>query len=300
MHDVLDPVLLRSFLAVARTGSFTRAGDQLLRSQSAISLHVRKLEEQLGCQLLRRKTRRVVLTPAGQRLVPYGQRLMALHRETLSAFQDDELAGIVRLGTPEDFATAYLSAALARFAREHPGVQLDVTCDLTLNLLDLFRRGQLDIALLKREPAATIDGQEVWAEPLVWVAAQETDFTAPVTQLVVNPEPCVYRRRAFGSLLAVGREARAAYVCASLAGTLAAVRAGLGVTILPAPMAPDDLAVDNGEAMPKLLPTEIVLQTAAEAGVPARRLAQHLAQTLEEHGHREPDMMRETATRMAV
>lgn len=287
MPDAIDLALVRSFLAVVRTGSFTRAADQVLRSQSAVSLQVRKLEDQLGCQLLRRRARKIALTPAGEKMVEYGERLMKLSQETLSAFQEEELAGLIRLGTPEDFATAYLSPALARFAREHAGVQLDVTCDLTLNLLRLFRGGQLDIALLKREPAAALDGQEVWNEPLVWVGANNAAFEGGTIQLVVNPEPCVYRERAFGALNANGRRARAAYVCASLAGTLAAVKAGLGVAVLPKHMAPDDLAVDEGDAMPTLLPTEIVLQTASDAALPARRLAQHLARALEEERMRQ-------------
>lgn len=279
----LDLTLLRAFLTIAQTGSFTRAGEVLLCSQSAVSLQLRRLEQSLGQKLFRRNVRAVTLTPAGERLLPYAERMLALHDEALASFGEAMLDGRVRLGTPEDFATAHLPRALAGFAEAHPRVQLEVTCDLTLNLLDLFRAGKLDIALAKREPAALLDGQQVWSEPLVWAARGEGLFRENGRMpLVVSPEPCVYRKRAFDTLSRAQRPARAAYVCGSLAGSLAAVRAGLGVAVLPRDLVPDDLACDAGALMPALSDTEIVLMTAADAGLPARRLARHIAQALEE------------------
>jgi DNA-binding transcriptional LysR family regulator len=279
----LDLGLLRTFLAIARTGSFTRAGELLLCSQSAISLQLRRLEQALGQKLFRRSVRAVALTPAGERLLPYAERMLALHDEAVAAFGDDALDGSIRLGTPEDFATAHLPRALAGFAQAHPRVQLEVTCDLTLNLLDLFRAGKLDIALAKREPAALLDGQQVWSEPLVWAARDRALFRETARlPLVVSPEPCVYRKRAFDTLSRAQRAARAAYVCGSLAGSLAAVKAGLGVAVLPRDLVPDDLVTDAGETMPALANTEIVLMVAADAGLPARRLAEHIARALEE------------------
>jgi len=283
--DRLDLDLLRAFVAVARAGSFTRAGDTLFRSQSAISLQIRKLEQILGERLFRRTARSVTLTPAGERLMSYAERMLSLHDEALSAFREAEVSGLVRLGTPEDFATAHLPGVLARFAEAHPGLQLEVTCDLTLNLMDLFHAGRLDVALVKREPSAAVEGQRVWSEPLVWVGADDSAFeTQQITPLVVSPEPCVYRKRAVDALARAGGRSRPAYVCGSLTGALAAVRAGLGVAVLPRDLAPDDLAIDAGAHMPDLDNTEIVLLIAADAGLPARRLADHLAKALEEAG----------------
>lgn len=283
MSDSLDPDCLRAFAAVARSGSFTRAGETLFRSQSAISLQIRRLEERLGERLFRRSARRVTLTPAGERLNVYATRLLALQEETLAAFRDPDISGVVRLGTPEDFATSHLPGALARFARAYPKVQLEVECDLTLSLVDRFRAGRLDVALIKREPAATLEGHRVWREPLVWVG-RDPGALCPAGEavpLVVNPEPCVYRKRAFDALYRAGRRPRAAYVCGSLAGSLAAVRAGLGITVLPRDMAPPDLATDHGETLPLLDDTEIVLVTAADASASARRLADFLEDELE-------------------
>lgn len=280
--DTLDPALLRAFVTTARTGSFTRAGEALFRSQSAMSLQIRKLEDQLGARLFRRQARRVTLTPEGERLMGYAERILDLNSDALEAFRGAEVAGLIRLGTPEDVATTYLPKALARFAKAHPGVELEVTCDLTLNLLDRFHSGVLDVALLKREPAATVTGQQVWAEPLVWVAATQAQLEPSTAMpLVVSPEPCVYRKRAVEALRRSGVEPRPAYVCGSLAGALAAVRAGLGVAVLPEHMAPSRLARDTGQAMPALDDTEILLQTAPDAGLPARRLADYIARVFE-------------------
>ena len=118
-QDRLDLDLLRTFVTVARAGSFTRAGETLFRSQSAISLQVRKLEQAVGERVFRRTARSVTLTPAGERLMGYAERMLALADEALAAFRDDEVSGLVRLGTPEDFATAHLPRALAAFAEAH-------------------------------------------------------------------------------------------------------------------------------------------------------------------------------------
>jgi DNA-binding transcriptional LysR family regulator len=147
----------------------------------------------------------------------------------------------------------------------------------------MYHAGRLDVALVKREPSAAVDGQRVWSEPLVWVGANDGVFeTGGVTALVVSPEPCVYRKRAVEALGKAGGRARAAYVCGSLAGALAAVRAGLGLAVLPRDFAPDDLAIDEGQRMPPLADAEAVLLTAADAGLAARRLADHLAHALED------------------
>lgn len=288
LMDTIDPALLKAFVLTSRTGSFTKAAESLFRSQSAVSLQIRKLEDLVGERLLRRTARNVVLTPAGTRFLDYAQRILELNNEALSAFRGHEVSGLVRLGTPEDIATSYLPKALADYAEAYPGASLEVTCDLTLNLLEKFRSGALDVVLLKREPAAAIGGQRVWDEPLLWVAADESLFSPKSgLPLAVSPEPCVYRKRAFEAIRSEGFEPRAAYVCSSLAGTLAAVRARLGVAVLPSHMAPADLFTDNGQRMPFLDNTEVLLATASDAGLAARRLADVLEAAFEEEANRD-------------
>ena len=272
----LEIDLLRAFVTVAEARSFTRAGERLGRSQSAISLQIRRLEDRIGKPLLSRDPRHVVLTAEGEMLLPQVRRLLRLNDEIIGQLADEALEGEVRLGAPEDFATVYLPEILGAFARAHPRVSLAVTCDLTLNLLDRLRDGSLDIALVKREPLGPDLGVRVWREPLVWVAADAgvLDATA-AAPLVVAPSPCVYRKRAITALEQCGRTWRAAYTSPSLAGQHAALRAGLGVTVLPRDMTPPDLVVLGEESgLPALADAEIALLRAPTA-VP--RAAEQLA-----------------------
>ncbi len=280
----LDFDLLRTFVAIADTGSFTRAGERVGRTQSAISLQVRRLEEAVGTAILTRGPRLApTLTSTGETLLGHARQMLRMHDAALGDLREPEVAGLVRLGVPEDFATAHLPAVLASFTEAHPRVDLEVTCDLTLNLQLGFRDGGFDLVLVKREPDVTIHGQRVWREPLVWVARDTSCVPreGPLP-LIASPLPCVYRRRATAALEAAGRSWRVAYTSTSLAGTQAAVRAGLGVAVLPQEMCPAmlrPLGPDSG--LPLLRDTEIALIVSAGASPTAHRFAQHITAALE-------------------
>ena len=279
----LDVDLLRAFVSVADLGSFTRAADALLRRQSTLSLQIKRLEEGLGKRLLERSSRHVRLTAEGERLLGHARQMLALNDRLVATLEEPALAGMVRLGTPEDFATTHLPQVLARFARAYPSVQLEVTCDLTLTLMGRFRQGDFDLVLVKREPERSDRGVRVWREPLVWVAAGKLAVpeSGPLP-LVVSPPPCVYRKRATDSLGRMRRAWRVAYSCASLAGQHAAVKAGLGVTVLPKDMVPAGLGViERGAGLPELHDTEIALLAARNLSAPARRLHDHIVRSLE-------------------
>lgn len=278
----LDLDLVRTFLVVCEQKSFTRAGGRLGRSQSAISLQVRRLEAQLGQSLLSRDPRHVVLTEHGEAFLPQARRLLRLNDDILAGLAADDVEGEVRLGAPEDFATLHLPSVLGTFARSHPKVALTVTCDLTLNLLDRLREGTLDIALVKREPLGPDLGVRVWREPLVWVGldADIVRRDGPMP-LVAAPSPCVYRKRAVAALEKSGRSWRATYTSPSLAGQLAALRGGLGISVLPREMAPDDLTILT-EDLPKLQDAEIALIKARGGTFPAaERLAEYILTALD-------------------
>lgn len=279
----LDLDLLRAFVTVAETASMTSAGERLRRSQSAISLQIKRLEDHLDLRLFDRGRRAVRLTAAGERLLTQAGAMLALNDAILDEFAEPALEGAVRLGTPEDFATTHLPSVLARFAESHPRVSLEVSCDLTLNLLDRFGAGEFDLVLVKREPSGGEAGVRVWREPLVWAASPRFDVAhAGPLPLVVSPSPCVYRARAVGALDRAGRAWRIAYTCGSLAGSQAAVRAGLGVTVLPRDMVPADLAaIDDPAALPDLHDTEIALLAARTLTAPAQRLRDHIVRALE-------------------
>lgn len=280
----LDLDLLRAFVAVAEAGSFTRAGVRLGRTQSTISLQIKRLEEQLNAELFARDPRKVVLTANGEALLVQARRLLRVNDEIIGEMFEHALEGEVRFGAPEDFATTHLPGILGDYARAYPHVSLSVTCDLTLRLMDKMSQGELDLALIKREPVGVdIGGVPVWREHLVWVGAGEDVLRndAPIP-LVVAPAPCVYRKRATAALDSVGRAWRIAYTSPSLAGQHAALRAGLGITALPTEMTSDDLMKFGPEhGFPVLADAEIALIRAGKTlPVAAERLANFILASL--------------------
>jgi DNA-binding transcriptional LysR family regulator len=276
----LDVDLLRAFVTVFETGSFTRTAALLGRTQPAVSLQIRRLEDQLRSPLIDRGGKGIGLTTEGAALLPQARRLLRLNDEILSTLGDGDLEGEVRLGAPEDIATMHLPGILGAFARSHPRIKLSVTCDYTANLLDQMSRGMLDLALIKREPVGPELGVRVWSESLVWVALDASIIEASPLPLIIAPAPDIYRKRALGALADAGIAFRASFTSPSLAGQMAALRAGLGVGILPAAMAPRDLSV-LGQPLPTLSDSEIALVTARGTGGPADLLAQEVLRALE-------------------
>lgn len=275
--------LLRTFATIADCGNFTRAAERLGRTQSTISLQVKRLEDLLGRQVLVRNAHKVQVTPEGDRLLAYARQILRLNDEAVARMFEPELEGLVRLGTPEDFATTHLAGVLAAFARAHPCVALGVTTDLTLNLLVRFQAGEFDLVLVKRERLGAPQGTRVWREPLVWAALDRFMGEQAILPLVVSPHPCVYRKRALSALDQAARRWRIAYTSTSLAGAQAAVRAGLGLTVLPRDMVPMGLvAIGPESGLPDLDDTEVALiQAAGTLSQPARRLAEHIVSSLD-------------------
>lgn len=279
-----DLDLLRSFAAVADCGGFTRAAERLGRTQSTVSLQIKRLEDGLGKRLFERGGRDLAITPEGEILLGYARRMLHVAEEARLRLAAGGASDTVRLGTPEDFATVHLADVLSRFARAHPQVPLAVNCDFTANLLDGFSRGEYDLILCKREPQGPSGGTPVWREPLVWAAsdALALDPSGPVP-LALAPYPDIYRKRAIAALEAADRRWRLAYSSPSLAGVQAAVRAGLGVTVLPREMVPPGLAIlGPAQGFPALADTEIALYRApGHLPQAAELLAEHIVRSLE-------------------
>lgn len=279
----LDLELLRTFDMVVSQRGFSRAAERLHKTQSTVSAQIKRLESDLGVALLSRSTRSLHLTPAGELVLNRGRELLRLNDDLVSTLTEPELEGTVRLGTPEDFASSHLPGVLQEFSEAHPRVRLEVTCELTRNLARQFDAGQHDLVLLKREPLGPSLGTRVWREPLVWVRSPHKFPDMDEISLVVSPEPCVYRERAIVSLSEARRRFRIAYQSTSLSGALAAVQAGLGVTILPRDMVPNGFQVmGDAEGMPDLPDSEIaVCVKDANPTGPVRRLFEHIVNALE-------------------
>ncbi len=279
-HVNLDIDLVRTFAAIADLRSFTKAAAVLRRQQSTISLQIRRLETLVGERLLERSPQGVALTAEGESFLEYARKMLDLNDEIISRVREPKMHGIVRLGAPEDFATRHLPNVLSRFAQAYPHVALEVTCDLTMNLIDRHKSGGYDLTLIKRERSIEVAGLRVWREPLVWVSGGLDIKSASTLPLAVSPRPCVYRKRATEALDRARRPWRIAYTCGSLAGTLAAVKARLGVTVLPKDMVPPDLEVIDGKPLPDLKDTEIALLEAQRLSLPAHRLKEHIVRSL--------------------
>lgn len=260
----LDIPLLNTFLELARTGSFTSTAARVHRTQSAVSAQVRRLEDMLGARLFERTTRSVVLTPAGERLVPHAMAVVEAAGALVARFQGGEVEGDVRLGCPEDVAGADLPGILADFVAVHPRVRLHVRCDLTLHLVEQFEAGAFDLILIKQDPQRVMPGALLLRhEPLAWVGPDHLVEALPSgsVPLVLAPAPCVYRARALEALGAAGHAGDVVYASPSEAGQVAAVRAGLGLTVLPSRRVPADLAV-AGTGWPPLREAAICLLSA--------------------------------------
>ncbi|MGN5074441.1 LysR family transcriptional regulator [Aeromonas veronii] len=269
---MLDPLLLRSFIAIIDTGSFTQAGERVHLTQSTISQQIRRLEQQLGCPLLDRSGRLVVATAEGEKLLGLARRILALLAQAEEQVTEGSVA--LSLGVPEDFAAGTITSVLAAFARDYPEVRLEVQSGLSHEIWQRFEAGDLDLALVKqtRGKGAPLAS---WREPLVWVdsrdwPARERD---PLP-LVVFPSEGLYRRQMTEALDGLGRRWRIAYVSASLASLQGAVSAGIGVSLLPKRLMPaDQLALTQ---WPKVAPVELALHAGGSGSEPLTRLSSAL------------------------
>jgi DNA-binding transcriptional LysR family regulator len=276
MHD-LDTQLLRTFVSLAETRSFSRTAGRVGRSQSAVSGQLAKLETALGVRLFARDTRNVALTTEGERLLPDARAMVAQADAMLARFRAPDIAGLVRFGSPEDFASFYLPDILGVFAAAHPAVELHVTCQLTLPLIAEFEAGEQDLIVIKQDPArAHPSARTLWRERLVWATAPHFNATRRPVPLVLSPAPCVYRARALGALEAAGWDWLGVYTSLSFAGAIAAVRAGLGATVMPQAMVPPGLVVQDG--WPALAEAEIALLTPPRAPAAVQALAAFVAE----------------------
>ena len=230
---MLDLELLRSFVSVVDAGGFTRAGERVHRTQSTVSQQIKRLEDDIGQPLLNRNGKDVTPTEAGERLLSYARRLLALAEEARDVVARPESEGAVRLGVPEDFAAYRLAKLLAAFSRSHPGLRLDVRADQSANLKRELERGELDLALFKR--AAGEKGSiAAWPERVHWVTSKShpRDTRTGSVPLIGFPTGCLYRAGAIHALESAGRSWHMAYTSSNLSGIQAAVAAGMGLSIL--------------------------------------------------------------------
>lgn len=245
--------VLRSFITVADLGTLTRAGEVLGRSQPAISLQLKRLDEILESTLFERYGTRVVLTVDGQRFSAYARRILALNDEAVADLTQSGVTGKIRFGIPGEFAPTLLPKILGRFSQTYPGVKLEINCDLSKNLLT-SRVDTYDLILALDDPNSGLSRKSVCEDDLVWVggAEESRSLSAPLS-LVVAKEPCIYRSRILSTLDQAGIPWEIVYTSSDLTGIIAALREGLGVTAMTRQTVPQSLEIlANSRQLPFL------------------------------------------------
>ncbi len=246
----LDMDVLRTLVTADRLGSFLRAASAVGRSQSAVSQQIRKIEEQLGLPLFRKAGRGLVPTPAGEAVLSYARRILALNDEAVESVRDHRLSGSLRFGMSADFARGWLPALLGAFARTHPDVAIEAVVDRNRLLLERLDRGEVDLVLALGH-AQRPDAEPLARLPLHWIGPRgglSFDPDEPVP-LASAEAPCFFRKRMIDALEAEKRPFRLVFTTASLDGLWAAVAAGLGVT----------LRVSSGDLPDSVRPIEVGL-----------------------------------------
>jgi len=277
---MLDLELLRSFVSVVDSGGFTRAGERVHRTQSTVSQQIKRLEDDIGQQLLNRNGKDVTPTEAGERLLSYARRLLALAEEARDVLARPDHEGAVKLGIPEDFAAYRLAKLLATFSRSHPTLRLDVRADQSASLKRDLERGDLDLALFKRA-AGEKGGIAVWPERVHWVTSKTRpiDTSMPSVPLIGFPAGCLYRARAIHALESAGHAWHMAYTSSNLAGIQAAVAAGMGLSILSEmAVQPEHRVLTAKDGFAPIDKTELALVASPDASPATLRLADRLAE----------------------
>lgn len=247
----LSSDLLRSFLTIAETGNLTHAADHLGRTQSAISVQLRNMEENLGAVLFTRSVKGMTLTDAGERLLPRAQMAMAQLQEMGQLFSQP-LTGRLRVGIPDDYEGRILTDALARFARLHPGVEVMAQSGCTVNYPQDIRTGRLDMAVCSGPQP--VGDMPLSREPAVWATGRSARIASEeILQLAVLDRSCWWKTIPTDALRRAGRDYRVAYQTESFGSLLSALRSGFAVGVLPVSCVDEDFQrLDKAHGLPDL------------------------------------------------
>ncbi|MCM2404181.1 LysR substrate-binding domain-containing protein [Rhizobium sp. S153] len=273
---LLDNDILRTFVAISETGSFTTAADRVFRTPSAVSMQIKKLEEQLNATLFLRDARSVTLTESGETLLPYARRMLALSNEAVGRFRMPEMKGVVRLGAPDDIGERFMPTILRRFAEVYPAIMVDLTVDTSSQLRRRLQEQRLDLTLINCAPGVVShEGEVIHTEHLVWAGAKcGTAHLRDPLPVSIWEDGCCWRADALARLDKDKRQYRIAYLSAHTMAQRAAVIADLAVAPLPRSYLTDDMvALGNKHGLPELGSFEVRLLTGAETSETIRAVA---------------------------
>ncbi|TBU95594.1 LysR substrate-binding domain-containing protein [Phytopseudomonas dryadis] len=285
---LLESDVLKTFVGIAESGSFTRTAAQVFRTTAAVSQQIKRLEDTLGRNLFVRENRRVRLTTDGEILLGYARRLLKLNEEAVSRFLVPNLAGTVRLGTPFDIGVGALPDLLSQFALSHPGVQVEVSVGRSYELIERLDAGELDLTLLNAGNADMDDsrGEIVYSEALVWAGRDGgLAIKRKPLPLALASNGCAWRRAAMDALDRIGRSYRIAYSSEQCAGQEAALLADLAIAALPTSLvkAPLRRLTQQEHGLPPLGDYHIKLLCGSNRGAAAEALAAQVSMAYRNH-----------------
>jgi DNA-binding transcriptional LysR family regulator len=283
MAALIDIEQLRTFVAIVETGSFTQAAEVVHKTQSAVSMQIKKLEERLERPIFARDGRGSKMTEHGERLLDYARRIVKLNVEALAAFSDAELSGRVRLGVPDDYADRYLPEIMARFSRVYPGAELTVVCAPSIDLIVQIDAGDIDLAIV-----TTCEGHraaEIFRRERLWwvTSSRHSVHREEPLPLALGRATCMWRRSAIERLGAIGRSHRTLYTSANSGAVAAAVLAGLAVSVFPeSGIRPGMRLLTAADGYPELPSCDIgLLRNTHESSALADALAGHIISSLD-------------------
>ncbi|MEP2707008.1 MAG: LysR substrate-binding domain-containing protein [Roseibium sp.] len=279
MNHALDIDQLRTFLAIAELGSFTKAGEAVHKTQSAVSMQMRRLEERVGQAIFIKDGRQSRLTDDGLRLVEYARRMITLNDETLTAFNGKKEVGYVKFGVPDDYADRLLPQVLAAFNRLNPSIEVQVECLSSARLTEAIREGSLDVAITTSSDTGELHGEIIRREPLYWVTSSEhSAHKQDVVRLALGPTTCGWRRISMEALDRAGQRYRVSYTSSSAIALVGAVQAGLAVAVFPESAIRDGMRIlDERDGYPALPYCDIAMLRSDTAREPMHdTLCNHL------------------------
>lgn len=243
---------LRTFVAIIELGGYAKAGEKLGRSQPAISLQIKKLEQQLATCLFNKVGQRHQVNHDGLKLYKAAQQLLALNDEIFNQFQPVSLKGRLRLGIPSEFATTLLPSIIGAFSQLYPNVSLEVTSALSKTLLSKDNNMGFDLVMALIDPDKSTDGQLILNDDLVWVGDKNRPIAPDGLSLVLAPDGCVYRSRVISKLKKQTLTWRISYTNADLTGITAAIKQGMGISALARSSVPAQLDIVEHPNLPQL------------------------------------------------
>ena len=269
-NGIVDTEQLRAFEAVAETSSFTRAAHRLGTAQSSVSQQIARLEKRSGRMLVRRTTRRVDLTSAGDAMLVYARSILAMADDARRQLGTPPIEGVLRVGIADEFATTKLSKALGIFRTQHPKFEMRFLTGRNDYLFDALEADDVDIILGKCHSGRQ-KGELLWREPLVWIGEPWVlETAARVVPLVTYLRPSETRDTVEAALLAARRPWVVVAQCANLLGLLAAVEAGFGVMALGRNFIPSGFVEVPSEAgLPPLGTLDYVIDRRPQCSDPA-------------------------------